>query len=560
MLLAIGLTVVLVDTDAYELTRQVEAGSLGLIQRVVVGSYSSSLYFLLLFPLVLAADSLRAVATRFVKRSTPTDSQPARKNPAWAVLAAPLLVSAVAFAFERSRNQLRYVDAVSTTELDLNVVLVVIDTLRADHLSSYGYPRTTTPHLDQLAERGVRFARCYSHASWTKPSVASLITSLHPTSHGAIAFSAALPESVTTLGERFLKAGFVTYAHVRNPNLKSIFQFDQGFQFYDDYSMRDHLYLAALRELPLVGERLKKLTGRKFNFTDQTGAERANEQIFRWLDRYHDQRFFMYLHYMDPHAPYSAPPPFDTMVTEPLPEPIGGSKRRVSLTRYDAEIRRVDAAMGSLFARLRDLGIDDETVVVVTSDHGEAFGEHDDWGHDHTIYQDQIHVPLIMRFGDRLQSGARIDAPVRLIDVGPTLLELAGIDAPIELEGTSLLPLIERDPKDWTPNPVFIDHSAAKQDHRLLGLIVDDWKYIRNLDAQLQDPEAPAVEMLFDLSRDPGELEDLAAAHPEKLDALRQQLFRMNEKALQQAVAPTAATDLDSETENQLKALGYIGD
>jgi arylsulfatase A-like enzyme len=562
------LTLVLVDTDTALLTRQAEEAQLGVIQRAVLLCYSLTFYYLALFPVVLLLDVCLSPLLRRMRAVDGRGAESVEPGPLGrrmrllqqvllGFLCIPLLASALAMVIETKRNRLASTPAASSTDRELNVILILIDTLRADHLGSYGYPRETTPFLDSLANEGAKFTRAYTHASWTKPSVASILTSLYPATHGANHFAAALPESVVSVGELMHEAGFVTYAHVTNPNLKSIFHFDQGFQFYDDYSMRDRLYLAALRGLPLLAEPLMNLTGRKFSFRDYDGAGRANARIFRWLDRYHDERFFMYLHYMDPHFPYAAPESYADRIPQLLPAGSGTPARRSALAGYDAEIRFVDEAIRDLMTRLRDLGIADETVVIVTSDHGEAFGEHGDWGHDHTIYQDQLHVPLIVHSRALIPRPSVIDTPVRSVDIAPTILGLAAVAPPDAMEGRDLMPMMRGEGVE--SGAVFVDHSAAKNDHRLKGLIAEDgWKYILTLDSKLRDTREDGREELYDLGRDPGELDDLSRSRPRTLRALRRRVAELSRRSKSRALDPARADALDPATEQQLKALGYL--
>lgn len=563
LVIAALLTLIFVDTETYRLSKQTSGASLAPPQRLLIVCYSIAFYFVLLLPGVSIAAAGWGLAKGHFRGPAPKPEGRSVwqrvERVLFPVLAVPVAVAAVAFVVEIQRGGIAFDDVESQTDRRLNVILVVIDTLRADHVGSYGYARNTTPFLDSLAAEGVLFSRAYTHVGWTKPSVASILTSLYPGQHGANRFEMVLPHRVETLAELFSQDGFLTYGYVANPNLKTIFNFDQGFAFYDDFSMRDRLYLAATRQLPFVGARLKAIAGREFDEADYEGSGRANARILPWLERYHDQRFFMYLHYMDPHHPYSPPPPYDTMLDERIPGEPKDPETRSNLARYDGEIRFVDHHLEQLSLRLQELGIADETLVVVTSDHGEAFGEHGGWGHGRTIYQDQLHVPLIMRYPPVIPAGTVVDATVRSIDIAPTILAFAGIDVPKAMEGRSLVPGILGGPGATTSEPVFVDHVGARNDFRLKGLIGEDlWKYILTLSVRGREVQPSEAERLFDLGSDPRELDDLSRQETSRLAELRRELEDFGESTRQGTVEPSEAAELDPETEEQLKALGYI--
>ena len=420
----------------------------------------------------------------------------------------PLAVAGAGFAYETSRTELALREASSSTERDMNIVLIVIDTLRADHLGSYGYALETTPFLDSLAAGAVRFERCHAAASWTKPSVASILTSLYPGTHGANHFQRRLPTEARTLAELLGEAGFLTYAYVTNANLKAIFDFDQGFDFFDDHLLRDRLYLAAVRELPLVSNGLRGLTGLRFNYRDRDSVAVANARILPWLERYKDQNFFMYLHYMEPHTPYSAPASYAARFAR------GTSQIDQALAGYDGDIRYLDDHLAPLFARFEELGIYDKTLFVITSDHGEAFGEHGSFGHDRTVYQEQLHVPLIVAYEGNLPSGVVVDTPVRSIDIAPTLLDFAGAAVPDRMEGASLRGLMTGEERPGSGADIFVDHYSAKNLGRLNGVIrAGRWKYILTVKSELRDIDRLGREELYDLEADPAETTNLVG-HP----------------------------------------------
>jgi arylsulfatase A-like enzyme len=427
----------------------------------------------------------------------------------------------------------------------------VIDALRADFLSCYGNKDEITPNLDKLAEEGVLFKNCYTQASWTKPSVASILTSLYPTMHGANLHGDILPDEVTTISEILKKEGYLTYGYVANPNLKRLFNFDQGFDFYDDYLMRDKLYYATFRNLKKKIPFLEKIIKKDFNYWERDNIRLANKRIIPWLKHYKEKNFFAFIHYMDPHSDYRPPPPFNKMF--PYDKDDENSK---NISLYKGEICFVDHYLGRLFNILKLLKIYEKSLIIITSDHGDAFGEHKDYEHGNTIYQEQIKVPLIIKFPYSKFAGKVINSQVRSIDILPTILDFLNIKPTNNLEGRSLLPLLE-DPYLNICNEVYIDHNL---DDRIIlkGIIKDNrWKYIYTIKSDKRDIKKLGFEELYNLKEDPKELNNLVNKRPNILNYLRNKLAYYQKYCTSKAfTAPKAK--LDKQTIKQLKALGYL--
>jgi len=540
--LALGavLTAALVVPMPYHFSRLVSWVQLGVMQKALVVCYSMTLYSAVALPF----SAVLSLGAYLVAPRLALSPRPILKRVLLTLLLAPVFASVIAFIFELPGTRTALTHAKSDTEQDLNVVLIVVDTLRADHLGSYGYELETSPYLDSLAAEGVRFSRCHTTAAWTKPSVASILTSVYPAAHGANQFRHQLPEDLTTIAELMRDAGFVTYAYVTNPHLKSIFLFDQGFQFFDDYLIRDKLYLVAFRELPIVAQVIKDLTGLPFGYRYADDSREATSRILRWVERYHDESFFMYLHYMDPHAPYSPPPPYDGM--------FGATK----MARYDGEIRFLDDNLAALMDRFRQLGIFDKTLFIITADHGEAFGEHGDWGHDRSVYQEQLHVPLIVTYAAESLSGV-VDTAVQTTDIAPTILDFAGVEAPPAMVGRSLRQLMHR--QSGKPADIFVDHTSATGDARFHSVIVDGrHKYIHTLEGRPQNASVLGDEEVYDLLSDPFELSNLVAQDHGLAASLRELCAAYVNDSSRRASPPSVVEELDDETESQLRALGYI--
>jgi len=423
-----------------------------------------------------------------------------------------------------------------------DVLLVTIDTLRADRLSSYGYERPTSPYLDELAAAGVRFDRAYATSSWTAPSVASLMTSLEPEVHGierghldqgVIVKQAVLPDDVALWPELLRADGYRTYGVTANTHLYGRFGFDQGFDRYE-----------------CVG------------FVDAPAVVRT---VGAWRDEIvgGEGPWFLWVHLLDPHGQYRPRKPWIGRFS-PGYRPIWSRMRRViipdeyrdlGVTRgtpafevvnalYDSEIAYTDAAIRQIAAQV---GLSDDDLVVVTSDHGEEFLDHDRFGHGTTLYEEVIRVPLIVRLPGAAHAGTVVDAPVSLVDVLPTVLDVLGAPAPAQLQGASLLPAIEgRD----TAERVVVTSLARFKTLETDSVTQGSWKYIEHR-------HEPGRRMLFDVVADPGEARDLLASEPERAAELAAILAAHRASNRARRVEP-AAVDLSTDEFEQLKALGYV--
>ncbi|MDH3744068.1 MAG: sulfatase-like hydrolase/transferase [Acidobacteriota bacterium] len=450
-----------------------------------------------------------------------------------------------------------------------NIVLFVIDTLRADHLSSYGYPRKTTPHIDAVAERGVLFENAVSQAPWTAPSIASLFTGLYPSVHGLdggirwgpgqrsaggtlpFAIQKVLSSSQVTLAEGLRRHGYQTAGFVSNIYVNSIFGFSQGFELYND----EH------RGYSKEVDRAKRR------------AEDTNKYVFEWLDAEPKEPFFLLVHYNDPHWPYNPPPPFgeeyvagyqggltperSSAVVETQGKPITNlSDDDVAylIGLYDGETAYVDTELGRVLAKVRSLGLDRPLLTVITSDHGEEFLDHGSASHGYTLYEEMIRVPLIFQYPGRLEP-ARVPAQVRLIDVLPSIFGLVGVPdgVPPGVQGQSLVPLLDG------------ESAAGAQDAFSEATYAGDKKSIRTAQGLKLIYSFVADEaMLFDLNADPREQKSLVDGKSSPGEPLKQRLGAWIESNLAAGVAlygedkPDQEVVLDEETRARLESLGYI--
>lgn len=440
----------------------------------------------------------------------------------------------------------------SYTKKDINVILIIIDALRADHLGCYGYKKQTSPHLDNFAKEGLLFGNCYAQASSTKPSVASILSSLYPKVHGVSNDGRkALPYEVTTITEILQAHGYITYAYVNNTNLKTIFNYNQGFDFFDDYLMRDKLYYVVLRQLRKILIFLQINIRKRFDYLDRNNATLANKRIIPWLEKNKYNSFFMFIHYVEPHSPYCPPLQHRTKFLN--------KNNEISL--YDGEICFIDENINQLFEKLKYLGIYDKTLIIITADHGEAFGEHKNYGHGETIYQEEIRVPLIVKYTECIPKGVAIKTPVKSIDIMPTVLNILNVHYNGDLDGKSLMPLIKNADGTFSNESIFIDENTSVQKAILKGVIKNinnnEWKYIFTEKSKLRDLKNVGQEELYNLTEDPHELNNLTKEKTEILKIMRNELDFYKRHCGKKALSPLEK-DLDYETIQQLKSLGYI--
>jgi len=486
------------------------------------------------------------------------------------LLLACTITTAATFEYSPIRSKLQYSSLRSTIEPDApNVVLVTIDTLRADHLSCYGYERPTSPFLDEVARSGARFDEPVAAAAWTKPATGTILTGLYPSRHGALyhGSSLQLPEGEQTLAEAFRNAGYATAGFVTNPNIKKVFEFDRGFQEYFDSPVEDTITLAAIRG-SVFGGLLMRWARHQFNWKYENDVLQMNEHILSWLAKNRDQRFFLYLHYIDPHIPYSPPEPYKSEFTRERDEFLlfNDRKREVGLDLYDGEIRYVDEGLSHVADSLREFGLWDNTLFVVTSDHGEEFFEHGVLGHGFSLYQPVIRVPLLMT-GPGVPEGVVVADPVPIVDLAATLVDLAGLGLDRLGDGRSFAHSLEdRAPVAGTGD-LFIENEYG-QDHNdnhsfvFSGVRSGRWKLVLTERNEFFPPAEYGASALYDLASDPLEQDNLIASEEHRpliqrlLDRLEEHSIFLQTEGFRDAAPSTV--DPNSALGAQLKALGYL--
>lgn len=399
-----------------------------------------------------------------------------------------------------------------------HVLLVTLDTTRADHLGAYGYPLARTPAFDRLASEGVLALDATASAPVTMPSHASIHTGLYPPAHGVRDNGTfTLSSSANTLAERLGDAGWATAAFVSAIVLDSRYGLDQGFSVYDD-----NLAAEDAPKLFMIRDRPARRT-----------APRAVEWLRAQRSRAPDQPVFLWVHFFDAHHPWQAPT----------------ADRIASPTPYDAEIAAADSGLATLLATLDELGMASDTLVIVTADHGESLGEHGEKTHAIFVYDATIRVPLVLRAPGLLPAGQHYEAPLRHIDLFPTILAATGLPASPGVQGVDVLAALQgrASPPRLSQYAESLVPELGFGMAPLLSLRQDGWKWIR----------APRPE-LYDLRADPGELHDLATTEPRRGSQLDGELEAVLDASAAVALA-VETTAADAETVEALRALGYLG-
>ena len=434
-----------------------------------------------------------------------------------------------------------------------DVLLVVVDTLRADAVGA------ATPRWDALAAEGALFAACRAPSSWTKPSTASLLTGLYPSEHGALEFESMLPGAATTLAETLRAAGWRTAAFADNPFVSVEYGFGQGFDAFTGRSpspvARGTLLLQAAAQV-----RLRAAGGAAYSFGPgvETGADGILGGAVDFLLASDGRPAFAYAHLIEPHYPYTPPPPFDGGRRRVDPPHSSGilpfdafpalpdADVAVMRANYAGEVTAADAALGRALDRLRAAGRLDGMLVVITSDHGEEFHEHGGWTHGQSLYEELVRVPLLVRApAGGPGRGRRVEAPVSLVDLAPTILDLAGVASGARVSGRSLVPLLEG--RTLPPVPHFAEIRSGPVGARAVFLgpraLIRAWK--PGQEATVAQDLAPGR------AADP----DGDGRSVERLGILLGEAF----DAMERGALPRESKQFDEDTRRALEAIGYTG-
>ncbi len=457
-----------------------------------------------------------------------------------------------------------------------NVLLISVDMLRPDHLGCYGYGRSTSPRIDRLAAEGALFENAISSTSWTLPAHAALFTGLADSVHGCVDTDRRLAENRRTLAERLRDAGYATVGFFSGPYLHPVFGLGQGFEQYVDCTSYAGLNARTADE-----------TGRVDGtaVSDASHADVTNPQVYQkvsnWLRANRRRPFFMFVHMWDVHFDFIPPPPYDRKFDPDYRGSVSGKnflfdvavnasmpKRDLEhlIALYDGEIAWTDEHIGRILDDLDALGLRESTVVVLISDHGTEFFEHGLKAHRQSLYDEVIRIPLIVRYPGRIEPGRRHAAQVRMIDVLPTIMNLAGLDEPVDVMGQSLVPLfsgaeLRRD--TLAISELFCDSRRLTPDgrwerkdprfsiqQRLRSYRRVDRKLINDLNRQRAD--------LFDLRADPGEQKPLVD-HPATVLRDAEQGRAWLKAFMQAWPAGDTESAIPPELLAKLKSLGYVG-
>jgi arylsulfatase A-like enzyme len=472
------------------------------------------------------------------------------------------------------RNRVAIARAGGAIEPPQGVILIMVDTLRSDHLDAYGYSRSTAPNLSTLAEGGARFADGVAQATWTKVSSSSILTALYPTSHGVAEFADRMPASAVTMAEVFRQAGYATLGFSSVLFTGKFTNLHQGFE--------------ELHEAASVGRDISAKTARVYT-----------DRLLPWLDDHRDVPFFVFFHLFDPHDPYEPAPPYNTLwfdpsvkaeheadlgkvresIQDPLMKAFGMPSRAELLDAgidpdiyterqiawYDGSIRGFDVELGRLMERLGELGLREKTLVVFVSDHGEEFLEHGKSFHGQSVYSELTQVPLVMSWPGMIPAGQLVEETVQTIDIMPTILELSQLPLPGGVQGQSLVPFLLPNRGERAGTRPAISERAATQPNvgnpppfgeESFAFVADGWKLIHNTKGHGDRPEFE----LYDRDEDPLDQENLAEKNPEVVQRLSKQLDAWRRLATEARLeADTQATEgMSSEELERLRSLGYI--
>ena len=402
----------------------------------------------------------------------------------------------------------------ATSPGERNLLVITIDTCRADRLGCYGHGKARTPMIDSLAKNGVSMEKTYALQPITLPSHATIFTGLHPRNHGIHNNGIyKLPEEALTMAELLRDRGYETGAIISAFVLNRQFGLSQGFDHYDDSLSDDRKQLSDIAEMK---------------------ASVVSDRAIKWINQKEDQKWFLWLHYFDPHANYNPPPRFRTENGHP----------------YDGEIAYVDSELVRVFRALEQKNLRKKTVVILTSDHGESLGEHDEGSHGIFLYNAVMRVPLIFSLPGALPEEKTVPRVTSLLDVMPTALELLGIKPPASLQGRSLMPLLEGDADEWQATPPVMETMLPWEEFGWSpssAIVKNGHKYI----------EAPIPE-LYDLKEDPHELVNIYEMNRGLAKAMARELKKKQNIYSQGGLAEDSKRSMDEKDRRQLASLGYM--
>ncbi len=404
-----------------------------------------------------------------------------------------------------------------------NLIVITIDTLRADHLSCYGYRGIVTPNIDSLADEGMLFSNAVCQVPLTLPSHCCIFTGKYPPAHGVRHNGIfELPQDEVTLAEILRDNGFETGAFIGSYVLNSCFGLRQGFNTYSDIKIQ-------FKDFTRMKEETEE------NLTPERAAEDVNHDVFRWLDSVKDKRFFAWIHYYDPHYPY---------------DPPAHSEKKIRGTGYDAEINYSDQCLGDLLKKLEEHSLLDTSIILFCSDHGEGLGEHDEQEHGIFIYDYSIRIPLIIRAPWMIKRGSTYTGLFETVDIMPTILGLLGITSPSTVQGKDFAHSIRGGKLSDGKSEAYAETFMPTLQYGwsdLVSIRKDGKKYI----------EAPIPEV-YDLLKDPKELTNLYHASDEESRMLKVDLQDLISRITPEGNDSLQIQEIDEDKVEVLKSLGYL--
>ncbi len=455
--------------------------------------------------------------------------------------------------------------AVSIGEESENILLITIDTQRADHFGCYGNEKILSPAIDRYAAEGVMFRYCIAQSPLTLPSHTSIMTSTYPFYHGVRTNGHSAQSSLTTLAEVLGGAGYRTAAFVSAFVLDDRFGLDQGFEVYNGNFDKIHLnFLSNFMKNSIYQGIVQHLGLMREDYLQRRGANTTDNAI-AWLEAHREEPFFVWVHYFDPHSPWDPISPYDSLYARYIDRSVEGEARifaqeQEKETRipwiqiekmkslYMGEVTYTDYQIGRLRDALVDMGLAEKTLVVITADHGESFAENNYWGHGGAVNEPSIHIPLIWSRPGRIPEGVVKEGLCESVDIMPTILDYLGIEGDSAMHGKSLLPFMTNGyelPERSGYSEAIGTHDVEKG---IRALVTRNWKYTYHA--------GDGSEKLFLLREDPGEEHDLLSTHPEKAGEMKEELLSIMRSLA--SVDTTQAGEMDAETRNALRALGYV--
>ncbi len=424
-----------------------------------------------------------------------------------------------------------------------NILMISMDTVRRDHCSSYGYQQSTTPNLDAFCKQGTIFDQAYAPTSTTGPSHATMFTSLYPIAHHVKKNGLKLSENHITIAEILKSQGYQTSAIIGSFVLSARFGYSQGFSFFDESF-----------ELQGSKHRVKSWEGNKIDGAFCRRGNYVTNNAISWLKNKcdPDEPFFLFAHYFDPHNPYDPHEPF---LSKFYPSKKNPNELEETIGKYDGEIAFIDYEIGKLLNVIKQMGLEEETLVIITSDHGEGLMEHNRMYHGVNIYEEAVRVPLLMRWPNVIKRGRIINNPVSLIDLTPTILDLIGINPDNwPFQGKSLVLRLQGESGSYE-NPIYLYRRHYKKgivgktyvNGEQYGVRIGSWKYIEGKDEKLK--------LLFNIATDPQESKNLCTSHLKRAKDLESHLKYWKKEHVQ---ANNVLNKIPEKELERLKALGYV--